>query len=330
MLSPLARRSRAAQRARPEEPSSVRLEFQRDRDRIIHTKSFRRLKHKTQVFIAPAGDHYRTRLTHTLEVTQIARTIARALRLNEDLVEAIGLAHDLGHTPFGHAGEVALAEVFPGFRHNEQSLRVVDNLEKDGAGLNLTDAVRDGILRHSKPRSGITGSLSGAPGSLEGEVVKIADGVAYINHDLDDALRAGIVQPVDVPLEVVEVLGNSHASRIDTLVCDIIEQSETVKPPGRITMSDQVRIAADRLRDFLFDRVYTPLNERPDTLRAQELVRTLFAHFRDDVDRIPRDYCASGPQDTPDRRAADFVSSMTDRHAVETFQELFVPRFWSV
>lgn len=328
-LSPLARRSRAARRARPEEPSSVRLEFQRDRDRIIHTKSFRRLKHKTQVFIAPAGDHYRTRLTHTLEVTQIARTIARALRLNEDLVEAIGLAHDLGHTPFGHAGEVALAEVFPGFRHNEQSLRVVDYLEKDGAGLNLTDAVRDGILRHSKPRSGITGSVAGSPGSLEGEVVKIADGVAYINHDLDDALRAGIVRPEEVPSEVMEVLGASHASRIDTLVRDIIEQSETVNSPGRIAMSEQVRIAADSLRDFLFDKVYTPLNGRPDTLRAQALVRALFEHFREEVERIPSDYCASGPQDTPDRRAADFVSSMTDRHAVETFQALFVPRFWS-
>ncbi|MEA2529913.1 MAG: dGTPase, partial [Thermomicrobiales bacterium] len=189
-LAPVATRSARAARRRPEEPSSVRTSFQRDRDRIIHTKSFRRLMHKTQVFIAPAGDHYRTRLTHTLEVTQIARTIGRALRLNEDLIEAIGLGHDLGHTPFGHAGETALAEVLPGFRHNEQSLRVVDLLEKDGQGLNLTEPVRDGILRHSKPNHEITGAFSGHPASAEGEVVKIADGVAYINHDLDDALRA--------------------------------------------------------------------------------------------------------------------------------------------
>src|SRR4051812_15391914 len=219
ILSPLAVHSASATRRVPEEPSPVRTPFQRDRDRIIHSKSFRRLKYKTQVFIAPAGDHYRTRLTHTLEVTQIARTIGRALRLNEDLIEAIGMGHDLGHAPFGHAGETALSSMFPGFRHNEQSLRVVDVLEKDGKGLNLTDAVRDGILRHSKPNEDITGNVSGKPGSLEGEVVKISDGIAYINHDLDDSIRAGLLEQSEIPRGVIEELGVSHAERINTLVC---------------------------------------------------------------------------------------------------------------
>ena len=216
-LSPLATRSQDAFRAIPEEPSPVRMEFQRDRDRIIHTKSFRRLMHKTQVFIGPSSDHYRTRLTHTLEVTQIARTIGRALRLNEDLIEAIGMGHDLGHTPFGHAGETAIGRFWPGFRHNEQSLRVVDVLEKDGHGLNLTEQVRDGILRHSKTNEEITGAVSGKPGSLEGEVLKISDGIAYINHDLDDAIRAGLISIGDVPTLARARLGDSHASRINSL-----------------------------------------------------------------------------------------------------------------
>src|SRR5687767_4130749 len=244
-----------------EEPDALRTSFQRDRDRILHTKAFRRLKHKTQVFIAPEGDHYRTRLTHTLEVTQIARTIARALRLNEDLIEAIGLGHDLGHTPFGHAGETALAESFPGFRHNEQSLRVVDRLERDGRGLNLTHAVRDGILRHSKLRSGITHAAAGHAQSLEGQVVRIADGIAYINHDLDDAIRAGLIAMNDVPFEIIEVLGPSHASRINTLVTDVIAHSITSVAPGAIAISEPIQTAADELREFLFRRVYTPLNE---------------------------------------------------------------------
>jgi dGTPase len=328
-LAPRATLSRDAPRPRPEEPCRLRTTFQRDRNLIIHSKSFRRLKHKTQVFIAPAGDHYRTRLTHTLEVTQIARTIARALQLNEDLVEAIALGHDLGHTPFGHAGEVALAEVFPGFRHNEQSLRVVDVLENDGCGLNLTDAVRDGILNHSKPRSGITGEAAGRPQTLEGEVVKIADGVAYINHDLDDAIRGGLIAAEETPPRVLEILGTTHAARIDTLVGDIVVQSETSAPPGAIAMSEPIRTAADELRDFLFERVYTPLNERPDTLRAQHLVRELFHYYCDDAERIPEEYWAGRPDDPPARRVADFVSSMTDRYAVETFQRIFVPRFWS-
>ncbi len=235
-LAPLGVRSRDAARPRPEPPCEIRTAFQRDRDRIIHTKSFRRLMHKTQVFIAPAGDHYRTRLTHTLEVTQIARTIGRALRLNEDLIEAIGMGHDLGHTPFGHAGETALGQFLPGFRHNEQSLRVVDFLEKDGQGLNLTNAVRDGILRHSKPDEAIHGAVSGQPGSLEGEVLKISDGIAYINHDLDDAMRAGIIGEAEIPAIAHDVLGTRHAKRIDTLVRDIIANSNVNQAPGSIAM----------------------------------------------------------------------------------------------
>jgi dGTPase len=329
-LAPHAARSRLAQRTEPDSESSVRTAFQRDRDRIIHSKSFRRLMHKTQVFIAPAGDHYRTRLTHTLEVTQIARTIGRALRLNEDLIEAIALGHDLGHTPFGHAGEVALAELLPGFRHNEQSLRIVDVLERGGRGLNLTEPVRDGILRHSKPRSGITGNAFGKPATLEGEVVKIADGVAYINHDLDDALRAGLLREADVPSDVTAVLGSSHADRINSLVCDIVDQSCQDAAIPAIRMSDDIRIAADSLREFLFDRVYTPLNNRPDTLRAQHVVRAIFLHMVDDPERMPPEYRSPKRGDSVLRQAADFVASMTDRYAVELYQRLFVPRYWSV
>jgi dGTPase len=329
LLSPLAVRSATASRQRPEEPSEVRTPFQRDRDRIVHSKSFRRLKHKTQVFIAPAGDHYRTRLTHTLEVTQIARTIGRALRLNEDLIEAIGMGHDLGHAPFGHAGETALAKLFPGFRHNEQSLRVVDVLEKDGQGLNLTDAVRDGILRHSKPNEEITGTVSGRPGSLEGEVVKIADGVAYINHDLDDSLRAGIIERADVPNIGIEVLGESHADRINTLVCDIVMHSQTESAPGEISMSAHVQAAANAMRSFLFERVYNPLNERPDTKRAQHVLSALFEYYVTAIERLPTEYRALDRGDSAERLAVDYIASMTDRFAVEAYQQIFVPRYWS-
>jgi dGTPase len=329
-LSSAATRSAAATRIRPEEPSGVRTEFQRDRDRVIHAKSFRRLMHKTQVFIAPAGDHYRTRLTHTLEVTQVARTIGRALALNEDLIEAIGLAHDLGHTPFGHAGERALAEMLPGFRHNEQSLRVVDLLEKDGRGLNLTRQVRDGILNHSKGRVGITASAGLSPATLEGEVVKLSDGLAYINHDLDDALRAGLVGEGDVPPEVHEVLGTRHAARIDTLVRDVVAHSDTDTLPGAIRISDDVRAAADALRDFLFDRVYTPLNRRPDTRRAQHVVRTLFAHYAAAPEEIPAALRPPASNDPVERQVADFIATMTDRYAVELFERLYVPKFWSI
>jgi dGTPase len=304
-LAPLATRSRGALRPEPEPESDLRTAFQRDRDRVIHAKSFRRLMHKTQVFIAPAGDHYRTRLTHTLEVTQIARTIGRALRLNEDLIEAIGLAHDLGHTPFGHAGETALAEAFPGFRHNEQSLRVVDALERDGRGLNLTHAVRDGILHHSKSRAGMAHAASGFAGTLEGEVVRVSDGIAYINHDLDDAIRAGLLTMDDVPDQILQALGERHAARVNTLV------------------------AADSLREFLFQRVYTPLNEEANTRRAQHIVRALYDHFVEDPARLPAEYLPRSTVEAP-RRVADFVASMTDRYAIELYEQVFVPRHWSV
>jgi dGTPase len=329
LLAIAATRSRSAQRPSPEPECDLRTAFQRDRDRVLHSKSFRRLMHKTQVFIAPAADHYRTRLTHTLEVTQIARTIGRALGLNEDLIEAIGLGHDLGHTPFGHAGETALAEAFPGFRHNEQSLRVVDHLERAGRGLNLTFPVRDGILRHSKLRSGITHSAAGEADTLEGEVVRIADGIAYINHDLDDAVRAGLVAMEEVPPDVVEGLGPTHSRRINTLVTDVIAHSDTSAAPGAIGISPHVQQAADSLREFLFRQVYTPLNEDANTRRAQHIVRALYAYFLEDPDRLPAEYRSRNDEESP-RRVADFVASMTDRYAIELYEATFVPHHWSV
>jgi len=265
-------------RERPEPLDAVRTAFQRDRDRIIHSKSFRRLKHKTQVFIAPLGDHYVTRLTHTLEVSQIARTISRALNLNEDLTEAIALGHDLGHTPFGHVGEDILDELYHGgFRHNEQSLRVVDLLEKDGHGLNLTWEVRDGIVNHSKSGVAVLGDDWGEVNTLEGEVVKISDMVAYINHDIGDAIRAEILTERDLPLEAVRVLGLSHSQRINTLVSDIIQSSWDVRTCDiiierpAIKMSPQVLAAADILRDFLFERVYNPRSAGEESRSAVPL-----------------------------------------------------------
>jgi dGTPase len=333
-LRPAASRSAAATRSVPEPDSVIRTPFQRDRDRVTHSKAFRRLMHKTQVFISPDGDHFRTRLTHTLEVTQIARTMARALRLNEDLVEAIGLSHDLGHTPFGHAGERALAEVFPGFRHNEQSLRVVDRIEHDGRGLNLTEHVRDGILRHSKPEGDITGEVSGRPSTPEAQVVKISDGVAYVNHDLDDAIRAGVVTQDDVPVAVLERLGNRHADRINTLVCDIVEQSDpvidAVAPGGQfVLMSDDVRRAADELRDFLFDRVYAPINTAEATHQAQRMLQWLYKHYVTNPDEVPEEFARALANDGVERVAIDYVASMTDRYAIARFESLYVPRFWS-
>lgn len=321
-LAPGATRSKGAVRLRPEPPSSMRTEFQRDRDRIIHTKSFRRLMHKTQVFIAPTGDHYRTRLTHTLEVTQIARTIGRALGLNEDLIEAIGMGHDLGHTPFGHAGERALADMLPGFRHNEQSLRVVDRLENDGKGLNLTQPVRDGILRHSKGRSSLMQSHSVQPNSLEGHVLKIADGVAYLNHDLDDSLRAGIISQRDIPDDVIRILGARHSERINTLVTDIIDQSDASSPAGSIAMSAIIREAADVLRDFLYTQVYDPINARPETRRAQDIVRTHFEYFMAHPHEMPGTYVVAIDNEPLERRVADFVASMTDRFATDLYSRL--------
>ncbi|MBA2759126.1 MAG: deoxyguanosinetriphosphate triphosphohydrolase [Chloroflexia bacterium] len=320
-LVPLATRSNQATRPVEEDESPVRMAFQRDRDRIIHSKSFRRLMHKTQVFIAPGGDHYRTRLTHTLEVAQLARTVGRALRLNEDLVEAIGMGHDLGHTPFGHAGERALAEVFPNFRHNEQSLRVVDILEKDGAGLNLTNEVRDGILRHSKPRESIEGAVSGHPSTLEGMVIKVVDSIAYMNHDLDDAIRSGLLSYASIPSRITERLGDTHPTRINSLILDLIDHSQVEQPPASIELSPEMRQTANELRGFLFERVYDPINQRDQTREARDIVLALFDWFTQHPEEIPATI-PELPGESLDRRAADSVATMTDRYALELHRRI--------
>jgi dGTPase len=303
-------------RERDEEHDALRTGFQRDRDRIVHSKSFRRLKHKTQVFLAPEGDHYRVRLTHTLEVSQIARTAARALRLNEDLAEAISLGHDLGHTPFGHLGEQALTP-FLGrpFRHNEQSLRVVDYLEDDGRGLNLTWEVRDGIVNH-------TWSMP-APSTLEAQVVRFADRIAYINHDVDDAVRAGVIEPTELPDGALGVLGRTHAERVKTLVTDLVDRS--VDSP-EIRMSDEAFRALDTLRDFLFERVYLRDEARSEQDKAIALVRSLFAHYLDHPDQVPEEYHRA-PGDLP-TRVADYIAGMTDRYALRVYEQLFLPQGW--
>lgn len=326
--------SRDARRRRSEPECSIRTSFQRDRDRIIHSQAFRRLKSKTQVFLPPAGDHVRTRLTHTLEVTQIARTIARALKLNEDLTEAIGIGHDLGHTPFGHAGERALADVFPGFRHNEQSVRIVDCLEKDGDGLNLTEPVLDGILRHSKPIEAISGEVAGRPGSAEAQVVKISDGIAYINHDLDDAIRAGMLSNSDIPEIARSRLGTRHSERIDTLVRSVIEASQPNldrAPDGRqvIVMDDDTLEAANVLRRFLFDEVYDPINQLPSTRFAARIVSDLFQYYVDEPDRMPTGFHPAA-SDMVERCVADYISGMTDSFAVRRYREIFMPSFEEV
>ncbi len=327
-LSPHAVRSRLSRgRQRPEVPCPVRTAFQRDRDRIIHSKSFRRLKHKTQVFIAPLGDHYATRLTHTLEVSQIARTISRALNLNEDLTEAIALGHDLGHTPFGHVGEDILDELYHGgFRHNEQSLRVVDLLEKDGKGLNLTWEVRDGIVNHSKSGVAVLGNDWGEVNTLEGEVVKISDMVAYINHDIGDAIRAGILTEGDLPIEIVRVLGLSHSQRINTLVSDIIEISwdvrncDIIRERPAIKMSPPVLTAANKLRDFLFERVYNPRSTGEESQQAENVIRFLYRYFNEHDDKLPVEYRLYS--DAADRRVVDYIAGMTDHYALRLAEEL--------
>ncbi len=328
-LSPHAVKSRLSRgRERPEEPDPVRTAFQRDRDRIIHCKSFRRLKHKTQAFIAPLGDHYVTRLTHTLEVAQIARTIARALNLNEDLTEAIALGHDLGHTPFGHVGEDVLNELSTdGFKHNEQSLRVVDFLEKDGQGLNLTWEVRDGIARHSKSGKGtILGEGWGDVGTIEGEVVKIADAVAYINHDIEDAIRAGAITGNDLPHQAVKVLGTSHSQRINTMVSDIIEQSwevrgyDIIKDRPAIRMSPPVVAAAEALNDFLFRRVYNVHSARQETAKAREVVRFLYRYYVKNAAKLPAEYRFRG--DSTERGVVDYIAGMTDQYALNMAENL--------
>jgi dGTPase len=326
-FSPYAVKSKSSRgRLNYEEPCPIRTAFQRDRDRIIHSKAFRRLKHKTQVFIAPLGDHFVTRLTHTLEVAQIARTIARALNLNEDLTEAIALGHDLGHTPFGHVGEDVLNELYyQGFRHNEQSLRVVDLLEKDGQGLNLTWEVRDGILNHSKTRVDILGQNWGEVHTLEGEVVKIADAVAYINHDIGDAIRAGIITENDLPPSAAMVLGHSHSQRINTMVSDIIDYSWAARGDGAVSrpaigMSSQILEATNTLREFLFDRVYNQRSAEDEAEKAKEVIRALYEYFNKHEDKLPPEY--SVYSDEIERRVVDYIAGMTDQYALRLAEEL--------
>jgi dGTPase len=320
-LSPHAAKSyETRERELPEAPSPVRTEFQRDRDRVIHSKAFRRLKHKTQVFIAPVGDHFVTRLTHTLEVAQIARTIARGLNLNEDLAEAIALAHDIGHPPFGHTGEQALAEIVPeGFRHAEQSLRVVEKLER----LNLTWEVRDGIVNSSKVREDIFAEGFGVPATLEGQVVKISDAVAYLNHDIADASRAGFITEEELPREIRETLGRRHSERINTLVCDIIEHSwaatgeagaGTPADEIRIGMSGRIAAAANALREFMFQRVYLLEARHAEADQAREMIRALYRYYREHPEEISSDFVIGS--DPPWRRAADYVAGMTDGFAL--------------
>jgi len=306
----LATPSYPAARREPEPDSPVRTPFQRDRDRIVHSKAFRRLKHKTQVFVAPEGDHYRTRLTHTLEACFISRTVARAMGLNEDLTEAIGLGHDLGHPPFGHIGEEVLDEELRergrSFRHNEHSLRVVERLEGNGRGLNLTEQVRDGILRHTGPER---------PATLEGRVVKVVDRVAYINHDIDDALRAGIISEGDLPAEEIELLGPTGARRIDTLVRDMVERSRAA---GDVEQSDEVGGAMLRLRKFMFDRVYLGEEARSEQERAREALRALFEHYLEHPAEVP----APNGEADPLQRVTDYLAGMTDRFCIRSYEKL--------
>lgn len=319
-------------RVRPEEPCPIRTVFQRDRDRIIHCKAFRRLKHKTQVFIDPEEDHYRTRLTHTLEVSQIARTVARALSLNEDLTEAIALGHDLGHAPFGHSGEKALDEVYgeyvPGahFRHYEQSLRVVELLEREGQGLNLTFEVRDGILHHSKGSGDVSFDESAPKHSLESQIVRVSDRIAYINHDIDDAVSAGVISESDLPEECVSVLGRGHSARIAAMVTDLVESSWDA---SSIKMSREVLNAMNKLKDFLFARVYGPsaAGPRVDELRrAARLVKELFRFYVENPGQLPESWSPkSEAVEERARTVCDFIAGMTDRYAERRYAEHFMP-----
>lgn len=320
MLAPCAARAaRSAGRQRPEEPCGLRTGFQRDVDRIIHSKAFRRLKHKTQVFLQPEGDHYRTRMTHTLEVSRIARTIARSLRLNEDLTEAAALGHDLGHTPFGHAGEQALDELCPGgFRHNEQSLRVVDMLENNGQGLNLTYEVRRGILCHTGNEAAET---------LEGRIIRYADRIAYINHDIDDAMRAGIIAREDLPGEIVRILGDSHRERINTLVTDLIEQST-----GReeLEMTRQVSEAMDSLREFMFERVYRNPRAKGEESKAKDALKRLYEYYVRHPEGLSEDYRRGLEAEGLERTVCDYIAGMTDTFAMQKFSDAFIPAWWHV
>ena len=309
----------SAGRPRPEPECEIRTCFQRDIDRIIHCKSFRRLKHKTQVFLQPEGDHYRTRLTHTLEVARIARTISRALMLNEDLTEAIALGHDLGHTPFGHAGERALNDIFPGgFRHYEQSLRVVDRLEKDGRGLNLCRETRTGILNHT----------TGTPrGSLEADVVRLSDRIAYINHDLDDAERAGILAPGDEPAIIRERLGERNSERINSIVNDVIETSAELDV---ILMSPDITDAVQVFTDFMYSEVYKNPVAKGEESKVGNILLSIWEYYVNHPERLPEDYRAIADEEGIDRAATDYVSGMTDKYVMVVYSELFIPKSWQV
>lgn len=302
-----------------EEECDVRTVFQRDRDRILHSKAFRRMKHKTQVFLDPEGDHYRTRLTHTLEVSQIARSIARALRLNEDLTEAIALGHDLGHTPFGHAGERALDEVCSdGFSHNQQSIRVVEFLEKDGKGLNLTKEVRDGILNHQ------TESM---PSTLEGKVVRISDKIAYINHDIDDAVRAGIFDENSIPTAYTDVLGKTTKSRLNTMINDIITQSED-QPD--IIVSDDVYMAMKNLRKFMFEALYTNPKAKSEEIKVRKMLIEMYDYYMDNIQELPESYIRLMIEHNqmPERIVCDYIAGMSDSYCVSKFADIFIPMPW--
>ena len=318
-LSPFACLSEKTKGRKGKAPlCDMRTEFQRDRDRIIHSKSFRRLKHKTQVFITPEGDHYRTRLTHTMEVSQIARTISRALRLNEDLVEAIALGHDLGHTPFGHAGERALNNVCPyPFEHSEQSVRLVEVLEKDGKGLNLSFEVRDGIRNHQ---------TAGMPSTLEGKIVRLSDKIAYIHHDMDDAIRGNILQESDVPAEIRQVLGETCKERLNHMIHDIVTHSQG-QPD--IIMSDEVWNAMMKLRKFLFIEVYENEAVKAEEVKAVRLIETLYQYYLTRIDLLPKDYLKLVDMGTPREVAiCDYIASMSDKFVIATFESFYVPKSW--
>ncbi len=322
ILSPFASFSdQSLGRDRYEEPCDIRPVYQRDRDRILHSKSFRRLKHKTQVFLAPEGDHYRTRLTHTLEVSQIARTIAKALRLNEELTEAIALGHDLGHTPFGHAGERALDRICPeGFQHHLQSIRVVELLENHGTGLNLTKEVRDGIKGHQ---------TAGKPSTLEGKIVRVCDKIAYINHDIDDAIRGQIIREEEIPEEYTRVLGHSLGDRLDTLIHDIVTNSED---KNDIIMSSDIEAAMKQLRKFMFESVYMNKKAKSQEEQAERLLETLFEYYMSHLGLLPQEYLKQMEErsEPAHRAVCDYIAGMTDRYAVAKFKELMLPSAWSV
>jgi dGTPase len=322
--------SRSRGRATREEEGEIRTCFQRDRDRIIHSKAFRRLKHKTQVFLAPTGDHYRTRLTHVLEVSQIARTISRALRLNEDLTEAIALGHDLGHTPFGHAGESILRQIHPGgFDHYKQSLRVVDFLEHDGRGLNLTQEVRNGIVTHSKGKGAIIpDKKADRAETLEGQVVRVSDLIAYVNHDLDDALRAGVLRESDIPRKIPKVLGETHAKRIDVMVKDFIYESRKTGMED-LRMTETVEEAAYGLRDFLYDRVYESPVIKDEFRKVQKILKDLYEYYLDHIEEVFEDIPAEKKLNK-NRMVCDFIAGMTDRFALMTYERIFLPQQWNV